>query len=67
MTAPILHGYICRVCGLERIQQPWNADDEFVCANCGAQNQTPLLTVQEHRIVSTGSSWNGPMSAWGRR
>lgn len=43
MTAPILLGYLCRVCGCERIQQPWDSADGFLCANCGATNWTPLL------------------------
>ena len=43
MTAPILLGYICRVCGAERLQQPWNAEDNFTCANCGATNIPPLV------------------------
>jgi DNA-directed RNA polymerase subunit RPC12/RpoP len=41
--APVLKGYLCRVCGQERIQTPWNASDGYVCGNCGANNQTPLL------------------------
>lgn len=43
MTAPILPDYVCRVCGAESIQQPWDAADGYVCANCGATNHPPLL------------------------
>jgi DNA-directed RNA polymerase subunit RPC12/RpoP len=44
--APVLHGYLCRVCGEERIQTPWNSSDGYVCSNCGAKNLTPLLPVE---------------------
>jgi len=43
VTAPILYGYLCRVCGLERLQQPWDAADGFLCDHCGATNEAPLL------------------------
>jgi hypothetical protein len=51
MTAPILRGYLCRVCGNETIQTPWDASDGFVCdpkKGCGATNIAPLLTTEKN-------------------
>lgn len=56
--APILYGYLCRVCGQERIQTPWNASDGFDCANCGAKNLAPLLSTSYDPVNFT------PVDTW---
>lgn len=55
MGAPILPGYVCRMCGAAQIQQPWDAADGYVCANCGATNRTPLLSTEDARRGLAGA------------
>lgn len=45
--APTLKGYVCRMCGNESIQTPWNDSDGFICKDCGATNLAPLATSAE--------------------
>jgi len=51
MSAPTLLGYVCRFCGNESIETPWNASDRFACKTCGALNHAPLMTREEQRAM----------------
>jgi hypothetical protein len=43
MSAPIMLGVLCRWCGAQRLQRPWETGTGYLCAGCGATNWPPLL------------------------
>ena len=36
-------GVLCRWCGAQRLQRPWETGTGYLCAGCGATNWPPLL------------------------
>lgn len=53
--APLLLGYVCKLCGQETIQSPWDATEGYPCKpspdGCGAVNWGPLTPKPERPYV----------------